>query len=76
MLKVTAEYDRNTLRTYLVQFSPASLLGVSTGIFQRALVDEFVMIKAQMGTRNRSENGRSCMGHFVLYHMITVTGNQ
>jgi len=39
-------------------------------------VDEFVMIKAQMGTRNRSENGRSCMGHFVLYHMITVTGNQ
>jgi hypothetical protein len=51
---------RQNLRTYFVQFSPDSLLGVSTCIFHRALVDEFVMIKAQMGTRNRSENGRSC----------------
>jgi hypothetical protein len=37
-------------------FIPTSLL---SGICQKALVDESGMIVTVMGTRNRSENGRS-----------------
>jgi hypothetical protein len=32
---------------------------VSAGIFQRAVVDESGMIRAQVGIHNRSENGHS-----------------
>jgi hypothetical protein len=41
------------------QVSPCLLLGVSAGIFQRALVNESEMIRTHMGTQNRSESGRS-----------------
>jgi hypothetical protein len=37
-------------RPFLRQVSPASLLDVSTGNFQGALVDESGMIRKQMGT--------------------------
>jgi len=63
MLKIPAEYERDTspakLTAFLAKFLPASLLGVSAGICQRALVDESGMIRTQMGTHNRSEIGRS-----------------
>jgi hypothetical protein len=36
------------------QVSPASLLGVSAGYYQRALVDESGRIRTQMGKHNRS----------------------
>jgi hypothetical protein len=50
---------RKNYRTYLTKFLPASLLGISTSIFQRALVDESGIITTQMGTQNKSDNGRS-----------------
>jgi len=63
MLKNPAEYERDILSAKFTvisrQVSPDSLLGVSAGICQRALVDESGMIRTQMGTHNRSENGRS-----------------
>jgi hypothetical protein len=65
MLKVSAEYDRDTSPAKLTDISkkksPVSLLSVSAGtsICQRALVDESGMIRTQMGTHNRSEDGRS-----------------
>jgi hypothetical protein len=44
MLKIPAEYgsyiSQQNERTFLAKFLPASLLGVSNGIYQRALVDE------------------------------------
>jgi hypothetical protein len=56
------ECDKNTSLEELTdisrQVSPASLLGVFAGICQRALVDESGKIRTQMGTHNRSENGR------------------
>jgi hypothetical protein len=58
MLKIPAEYDTDTspekLTEFIVNFLPASLLGVSAGICQRSLVDETGMFKTQMGTHNRS----------------------
>jgi hypothetical protein len=41
------------------QVSPDSILDVSAGICQRALMDETGMITTQMVTHNRSGNGRS-----------------
>jgi hypothetical protein len=46
-------------RTFLAKLLPASLLGVSAGIYQRALMDRSGMIRTQMGTHHRSENGRN-----------------
>jgi hypothetical protein len=65
MLKIPAEYDRDTSPTKLTDFFAtflhASLLDVSAVIFhcQRALVKEPGMTTIQMGTHNISENGRS-----------------
>jgi hypothetical protein len=56
MLKIPAEYDRNVSSA---KFLPASLLGVSTGICQIALVGDSGMIRIQMGMQERSDNGRS-----------------
>jgi hypothetical protein len=42
-------------RSFSCQVSPASLLYVSAGNCQRALVDESGMIINQMGKQNRSE---------------------
>jgi hypothetical protein len=60
MLKIPAEYDRDTSLQKITGFSPflpASVLGVCTGICQ--MVDDSGMITTQMGTHNRSEYGRS-----------------
>jgi hypothetical protein len=45
--------------TFFAKFFPSSLLGVSAGVCQRALVDESGTIRTQMGAQNKSENGRS-----------------
>jgi hypothetical protein len=59
MLKNPAEYERDTLSAkfepFLAKFLPASFPDVSAGICQRALVDKTIMIRTQIGTRNRSE---------------------
>jgi hypothetical protein len=47
------------------QVSPALILGISAGIFQRALVDEAGMIRTQMRMYNKSENG--CGASDALY---------
>jgi hypothetical protein len=44
------------------QGSLTSLLGVSNGYCQRILVDESEIARTQMGTHNRSENGRNVWG--------------
>jgi hypothetical protein len=63
MLNIPTEYDSDISSAKLTaisrQVSPHSLLCVSAGIYQRVLVDESGMIITQMGTYNRSENGRS-----------------
>jgi hypothetical protein len=62
MLKNPAEYDRDTSSAKFKDISrqlPAMLLYVS--VATRALVDESGMIRTQMGTHNRSENGRSAL---------------
>jgi hypothetical protein len=64
-------------RPFLAKIFPASLLGVSAGIYQEALVGELRMFRTQMGTHIRSENGRSCMGRLFGYRpvakIVTVT---
>jgi hypothetical protein len=50
---------RQNKRKFLAKFLHASLLGIFAGIFQTALVDESGMIRTQIGTQNRSENGRN-----------------
>jgi hypothetical protein len=66
-------YDRDTSLAKLThtsgQVSPDSLLGVSAGICQRALVYESKMIRTQMGT-HRSENGRSAWD--ALYNTFNL----
>jgi hypothetical protein len=68
MLKIPAGYAIDTYRlnsrTFLVKFLCTSLLGVSAGICQRALVDKPGMIRTPMGTQNRSK-WPQCMGRFV-----------
>jgi hypothetical protein len=58
MLKIPAEYDKNTSPAKLTDISckvfPSSVLGISVDICQRALVDESRMIRNQMGTHIRS----------------------
>jgi hypothetical protein len=59
MLKNPAGMKRDACRqkftTISCQVSPASLLGVSGGYCQKALVDASGMTGTQMGTYNRSE---------------------
>jgi hypothetical protein len=56
MLIIPEEYDRDTSpineRAFLAKLLPASLLDVSAGIFQRALMDESGIIRTQMGPHN------------------------
>jgi hypothetical protein len=63
MLKNPAEYERDiSLAKFTatsLQVSPDSLLGVSAGICQRAVVDESGVIRTQMRMQNRLENGHS-----------------
>jgi hypothetical protein len=76
MLKVPTEYERDTSSVEFKNVScqlPDSLLGVSCD--QRVLEDESRIMRTQMGTRNRSENGRSTWG--ALYDTTpAVTFNQ
>jgi hypothetical protein len=51
---VTEIFRRQKLTAILTKFIPYSLVGVSSGIFQRALVDESGMIRTQMGKQNIS----------------------
>jgi hypothetical protein len=44
---------RQNSLTFLAKFLPASLLGVSAGYCQGALVDESGIIRSEMGTRNK-----------------------
>jgi hypothetical protein len=57
MLKNPAEYERMLRRqnsaAIISQVSPDSILGVSAGICQRALMDESGMIRTQVVTHNR-----------------------
>jgi hypothetical protein len=57
MFKNTEDYAeilRINSRTFLAKFLPASLLGVSDCICQRALVDKTGMIRTQVGMHNGS----------------------
>jgi hypothetical protein len=56
---MTDIFRRQNEQTFLAKFIPASLLGVSVGICQRALLDESGMIITQMGEHSRSENSCS-----------------
>jgi hypothetical protein len=52
MLKIAAEHDKDTTLVKLKDIScqnPASLLDISAGTRQRALVDESGMITSEMG---------------------------
>jgi hypothetical protein len=68
MLKIPAKYDRDTSPVKFTSISrqlfSVSLLGVPVGFCQGALVDQSGMIRTQMGTHNRSENGRSAWDAF------------
>jgi hypothetical protein len=46
------------LTAFSCQVSPDSLLGVSPGIYQTAMVDESGVIVTHIGKHNRSENCR------------------
>jgi hypothetical protein len=63
MLKNTAEYERDSSSAKFTAIFrhvfPALLPDVSADYCRRALVDESGMIRTQMGTHNRSENGCS-----------------
>jgi hypothetical protein len=65
-VKSSASCRKIPAETFLAKFVPASLLGVSAGICQRALVDESGMIRTQMGMPYRSENG--CSAWSALYN--------
>jgi hypothetical protein len=54
--------------TAFCKFLPTSLLGVSAGIYQRALVDESGTIINQIATHNTLINGRSAWD--ALYDTI------
>jgi hypothetical protein len=49
------QYFIDKIRRIFLQVSPASLLDVFTGNFQKGLVDELGMIRNQMRVQNRSE---------------------
>jgi hypothetical protein len=76
MLKNPADMQmilrRQNSRPFLAKVSPASLLDVSAGYFQRGLVEESAMIRSQTGKESR-QKWSQCMGHLVRYHLATVT---
>jgi hypothetical protein len=56
--------DNNFTRQYIPEdnsehLSPASLLGASAGICQKTLLERSVIIRTQVETHGRSENGRA-----------------
>jgi hypothetical protein len=54
--KPTSMKNRKNSRSLLEKFAPVSILGVSTGQCQRALVDETgIVIRTEKGTHNGSE---------------------
>jgi hypothetical protein len=59
MLKIPAECNRNAssakLKDIFAKILPASLLDVSAGIFQWALVDESGMVKTQIGDAQKNQ---------------------
>jgi hypothetical protein len=61
MLKIPAEYERDTSPTKLMnifrQVSPCLVLDVFAGIYKSALVDDSGMMRTQMGTHNRLKSG-------------------
>jgi hypothetical protein len=66
---------RQKLQIFLTKFLPTSILGVSAATRAENLV-EWIMNDYNLdGEHNRSENGRSCTGHFVQYHPLTLTSN-
>jgi hypothetical protein len=68
MSKTPTEYERDTSLAKLPDISPsspASLLGMSAGICQTALIDESGTISTQIGTHDTYENGRNAW--YALY---------
>jgi hypothetical protein len=67
-IKDPAEYESDIsyakFTAISLQVPPDSLLGVSAGVCQIDLVDESGVIRIQMGTHSRSENGRSAWDTF------------
>jgi hypothetical protein len=63
VLKIPAEYDKDTSSAKLTDFFAklllASQLVMCVGICQRAVVDESGSSRTEMGTHNRSAKGRS-----------------
>jgi hypothetical protein len=71
VLKIPAEYNGDTSTAKLTDISHqvfrASLLtSVFTGKCKRALLNESGMIRTQMGTQIRSQNGRSEWDSFTI----------
>jgi hypothetical protein len=62
MLKIPAEYDRDTSPAKLKEISrtvsPCFAIRSIFWYLQITLVDESAMIRTQIGTHNKSENGR------------------
>jgi hypothetical protein len=63
-------YTSSAKFTAILAVSPDSLLGVSAGICQKALVRKSGMIRTQLGTHNRPEMV-AVHGTFVRYHPVT-----
>jgi hypothetical protein len=62
---------RQNYRKFLAKLPPASLLGVSAGICQRALV----RLEFRWG-RTIDQKIPQLLGSFVRYHTVSVTSNQ
>jgi hypothetical protein len=60
-------------RPFLAKFLPASLLCFSAATWAEKSGEWIGNYYNLVADHNRSENGLSCMGRFVLYHPITVT---
>jgi hypothetical protein len=59
---------RQNLWTFFAKFLPVSLLGVAAETEQRTLVDESGKIRNEIGTHNRSVNGRSAWMPYMIPH--------
>jgi hypothetical protein len=71
MLKIPAEYHISFAKFMDISCKlPASLLGVPVGVCQTALLDKSGIVRTQIGTHNRSENGRSAQD--ALYDTIPL----
>jgi hypothetical protein len=58
------------------KFLPASLLGVFAAIRAENSGGRIGNDYNSDDEHNRSKNGRSCIGRFVRYHPVIVTGSQ